>query len=647
MVLTKSAHALRNPGKRVQTSRKRSSLSSAAKATKALQTAERKRRQMKLDDDVDTFYMYHNMEITRIAKDNGRSEKAVRAMLCNSSQFKATRAPNLRNAIIHDLSMKAKARTWRDVDGPRRPQEELQDAIDEGQIKAIGDTIDDEEKARLINQLQEHRDLSRRGVRATNKAAAVDGKQTAKRVGDVMLDLFERTGIRGLALFSHGNPDDAALPHCVDSDDVLAFFQQVLDISPLDLLRRFEQWSCTQDKASHDRNDINSVRKEIVHLVLDGLRKVTKDKKAGMSYVDYNVDIHELKKVELAGWPADIPMGQPAKFVVETARRICDGLRSGAIKWVMMTKTQHTALVKEHNTLRAVTGHLKKQRAQRSDKGVKRGSKTSSKKTSKKARAVEEEDDDDDDEEEDEEDDDEESPMPSTSRNGALTATSPGASTTLTRVLGEPVPIGPDGLPLCSGFDLNAPPSLDFAEFHDLPEFDFRNIPTLDFSSFEGTFGLNNVFDMFDALSNMFTPLFPPPVSTLASTGPAAAGATNVFDTLPNVFSPLVPPPVSTPASTGPPAAAGAAATGLVVGGATSVFSAATNVDASRTKKGVKKRKSGAVDDSAPAPKKARKVRSDKGVQRGIENECASGDAPAKKARKVRSDKGLRRGSAA
>ncbi|KAJ6632015.1 hypothetical protein B0H10DRAFT_2206419 [Mycena sp. CBHHK59/15] len=109
MVSTKSAHALRSLGKRVQTSRKWSSLSSAAKATKVLQTAERKRCQMKLDDDVDTFCMYRNMEITRIAKDNGRSEKAVRVMLCNSSQFKATRAPNLRNTIIHDLSMKAKA----------------------------------------------------------------------------------------------------------------------------------------------------------------------------------------------------------------------------------------------------------------------------------------------------------------------------------------------------------------------------------------------------------------------------------------------------------------------------------------------------------------------------------------------------------
>lgn len=63
-----------------------------------------------------------------------------------------------------------------------------------------------------------------------------------------MLDLFERTGIRSIAIFSRGNPDDAALPYCADSDDALNFFQEVLGISPYDLLRRFEQWSCNQDE---------------------------------------------------------------------------------------------------------------------------------------------------------------------------------------------------------------------------------------------------------------------------------------------------------------------------------------------------------------------------------------------------------------
>ncbi|KAF8149204.1 hypothetical protein K438DRAFT_2086847 [Mycena galopus ATCC 62051] len=49
----------------------------------------------------------------------------------------------------------------------------------------------------LINQLLEHRQLKRRGVCATTKAAQLDGFQ-------MLLDLYECTGIRGLAIFSRG-----------------------------------------------------------------------------------------------------------------------------------------------------------------------------------------------------------------------------------------------------------------------------------------------------------------------------------------------------------------------------------------------------------------------------------------------------------
>jgi hypothetical protein len=60
--------------------------------------------------------------------------------------------------------------------------------------------------------------------------------------------LRERTDIRGFAIFSRGNADDPALPHAVDSDGALDFFPQVLGISLLDALRKFEQWVVTQDE---------------------------------------------------------------------------------------------------------------------------------------------------------------------------------------------------------------------------------------------------------------------------------------------------------------------------------------------------------------------------------------------------------------
>ena len=62
-----------------------------------------------------------------------------------------------------------------------------------------------------------------------------------------MITMFQRTGVRGFAFFSRGNPDDSALPHCIDSADALDFCVQVLGVSAEDVMRKFEQWCCVQD----------------------------------------------------------------------------------------------------------------------------------------------------------------------------------------------------------------------------------------------------------------------------------------------------------------------------------------------------------------------------------------------------------------
>ncbi|KAJ6522109.1 hypothetical protein DFH09DRAFT_1424189 [Mycena vulgaris] len=368
-----SAHSQRNPRKPIIPARRRQTQSQASRASKELEAALRKERQMRLDDDIDAFYALRAQRITEIAQDHGKSEKAIRAIISNTTQYKASRAPNLRNAIIHDRAVKAKEAG----DHPKALtdlQMELEDAIEDGDVETAAEKMSPEEKIRLIDQLTEWRELHRRGARSTNKAAAMDGLQTANGVRDAILDLYERTGIRAFAVFSRGNPDDTALPHCVDSDDALAFFTQVLDMPEVDVLRKFEQWSCTLDNGPRERNDGSTMRKLIVQLVLDGLRKITKMKTATMSYEHYDVDIRQALKVEIAGWPIDIPMVSPGKITsVESLRALRDKLRSGAIHWVCMTKSQLTELDKELDERRNAKGGTLKKRAERSDKGKKRG----------------------------------------------------------------------------------------------------------------------------------------------------------------------------------------------------------------------------------------------------------------------------------
>ncbi|KAJ6628302.1 hypothetical protein B0H10DRAFT_1940499 [Mycena sp. CBHHK59/15] len=393
-------HTIRNPGKHVQLLRRRVALSGAAKASKTLQAAESRRRREAFDDTIDAFFAYRQSEISRITKEHGKSEKVVEGILCNKTQYKLTRAPSLRNAIIHDRALKAQAKG--NSKALRELQLDLQDDVDDGAVEVLTENMDEAEKKHLINQLIEYRETKRRGVRATTAAAITDGRQTASRIGDALIDLFERTGIRGITLFTRGNADDPTLLHCIDSDDTMEFFGQNLGIPTVDVLHRFESWSCTLDQGTKDKNDVNSVRKQVSKLVQDGLRKLfsaivhawlpnsvvgkIKNNNNLMEYVNYNIVIHEGKGVELTGWPADVPMTRPATMNVETAWQIRDQLRTGEIHWVAMTKTQHNELITEHNAQHEAmgAGALRK-RALRSDIGTKRGPQKGKKGAKKRA----------------------------------------------------------------------------------------------------------------------------------------------------------------------------------------------------------------------------------------------------------------------
>src|ERR1700761_4908646 len=61
-------------------------------------------------------------------------------------------------------------------------QEELRNDIEEGRANVTKESLGQDEYKRLMDQLQDHRETKRRGMRLTNKAAATDTRQTVKQM---------------------------------------------------------------------------------------------------------------------------------------------------------------------------------------------------------------------------------------------------------------------------------------------------------------------------------------------------------------------------------------------------------------------------------------------------------------------------------
>ena len=91
-----------------------------------------------------------------------------------------------------------------------------------------------------------------------------------------------------------------------------------------------------------DHNNINSVCKQIMLLILEGLHtfpvlplatmftevftgRIKNNKKLDMDYMNYKINIIHKLGVELAGWPSKIPMARPAKLTADQAHEIHKG----------------------------------------------------------------------------------------------------------------------------------------------------------------------------------------------------------------------------------------------------------------------------------------------------------------------------------
>ncbi|KAJ7239782.1 hypothetical protein B0H12DRAFT_1074942 [Mycena haematopus] len=416
-----STHASRNTSKPTQQPRARKS--NASRGTQDLFNAERTLKTERMWGEINAFHDYRNQQIVHLANTYGKTQDQCRKLLANSTQYNTTRGMTLYNAIRHDLSVQAKDR------GDVKTALDLNDDLADGEYERIKAGLSEADTKRLFDQLQEHRELSHKGVRATNKAAALDAIGNINRIQDVLMNLYERTGVRGVAMFTRGHPDDPTIPYMVDSDETRKFFEQALGMSEMDVLRKLEYWACTRDKALKTNNHLDTVRKEIAQMVLDGLRKFKNNESLVMEWANYRVDIVHAHGVELGGWPERIDFVRPSKLSAEHAREIHEKLKSGGIHWVALTRTQRAEVTEEMEARRAA-GPLKARKS-RADKGVARGS--------RKKKGTKDTDDDDDDDVDDDDDSDEE-PTPHTDTQAATTAPAPRPRKKVTQVCANAQP---------------------------------------------------------------------------------------------------------------------------------------------------------------------------------------------------------------
>ncbi|KAF8347109.1 hypothetical protein F5887DRAFT_882138, partial [Amanita rubescens] len=166
----------------------------------------------------------------------------IHSLLCASSTLKSTHKPNLKNAIIHQ---KVKELNEGREEGSRLSMIEVQNMVN---IEEIMQEITEEEKTELIQQLEDHRELKHKGARATSISAAQDMRCTMQRLTQEADNLASRTGAHIFLFTTRGHVDDRGILGWTATENMEKFFSDVLKIEAWNLLRKFEQWACANDR---------------------------------------------------------------------------------------------------------------------------------------------------------------------------------------------------------------------------------------------------------------------------------------------------------------------------------------------------------------------------------------------------------------
>ncbi|KAJ7155579.1 hypothetical protein C8R43DRAFT_1000510 [Mycena crocata] len=349
----RTSHASRNPGKAVQEARGRKKRDPDQPAPTPAEKATKAKAAKQKKEGMMLYPDY------------------IKALLNNSSQFKAERkvcvATETADGIINS-SCSHVFTTQIDPDGFKLADTELQARVNE----VLAEGISDEDAQQWMQDVEDKRLLNR------------------------VHQLHARTGTRIILFASRGHVDDANRP--------VVFCIEVCKKPALQMLQEFELWSCTRSNQNLTRDTRASMSAQ--HQVAeDRLRAFVNDDTVTVSYKNF--------KVDMQGWPADIPFVCPAQLKTnERLRRIRDGWLNGTISWVKLTPLQAAAVAAElrrsQRKQRKDAGgkHEKASKASKASKKDKRGSKSQPSRRQRDAPSEGEEDEEEEQEEEAEREED-------------------------------------------------------------------------------------------------------------------------------------------------------------------------------------------------------------------------------------------------
>ncbi|KAI6041989.1 hypothetical protein EDC04DRAFT_2601290 [Pisolithus marmoratus] len=175
-----------------------------------------------------------------------------------------------------------------------------------------------DEKDELLHALTKYQALKNMSVHATNSAVAHDAQSTLEHIFKILDGLALHTGI---------------YPFWYRTDNVMDFWEDVMDLEPDEIIRKLEQWACMHGESGYRISRSTTQSKACSGCAHEFLI---------LAYVA----IKEKHGIDLLGWPDGMPFQSPHAIInAEHLQSLRDALKVGSNAWNIKTNSRSGELL--------------------------------------------------------------------------------------------------------------------------------------------------------------------------------------------------------------------------------------------------------------------------------------------------------------
>ncbi|KAI6015773.1 hypothetical protein BKA83DRAFT_4498456 [Pisolithus microcarpus] len=303
-------------------------------ASRQISAAQRKDHDTLLNEAIRKLSDEFEVKVQVVATMHNITQEKVKKLLGGHKYYRNPRGMQLANAIIHDKA--------HEVNEGRACGEKLTLQQIWGLVRADPKYQDmtQDEKDELLCALTEYRALKNMSVRATNSAATRNVQSTLEHIFKILDGLALHTGVYVCLFTTRGHVYDSSQPFWYGTDNVMDFWEDVMDLEPDEIVRKMEQWACMHGKNIEERNSVEGMQQMCAHILNSGLRVVMK-KKIRINFVNFEVAIKARYGIDLLGWLEGVPFQSPCAITnTKHLQTLRDALKAGMCRWVYMSRQQ-------------------------------------------------------------------------------------------------------------------------------------------------------------------------------------------------------------------------------------------------------------------------------------------------------------------